>query len=114
MFCDTSLSFFRSTPMRRWLLAPCMLLACAGLAASQNQIRLGDPAADFPPGSFADGKSYSMDDLRGRLLVLYFFDGTSPFSKSSIPERNAVVKAMQGKPVKFFGVIANATVTEAT
>jgi peroxiredoxin len=97
----------------RWLIVPCLLFAGAGLARSQVQVKLGEPAPDFPAGAFADGKSYSIDELKGRLVVLYFFDGTSAFSRTAIPERNAVVKAMQGKPVKFFGIMANATLTEA-
>ena len=69
----------------RWLIVPCLLLAGAGLARSQVQVKLGEPAPDFPTGAFADGKSYSIDELKGRLVVLYFFDGTSPFSRRRSP-----------------------------
>jgi len=51
-----------------------LLLACAGMAGSQ--VKYGDPAADFPPGTFADGKSYSVADLQGRVVVLYFFEAS--------------------------------------
>jgi hypothetical protein len=53
----------------RWLVVPCLLLACAGPALSQ-----GKTAPDFPPGMFADGRSYSLEDMKGRVVALYFFE----------------------------------------
>jgi hypothetical protein len=60
--------------MIRWLSIPCVLLACAGMAGAQ--VRLGDAAADFPPGTFADGKSYSLADFQSRAVVIYFFEAS--------------------------------------
>jgi hypothetical protein len=33
-------------------------------------------AADFPPGSFTDGHSYSLEDYRGKIVVVFFFEPT--------------------------------------
>jgi hypothetical protein len=57
----------------RCFVVPCLLLACASTAPSQTAVKLGAPAADFPPGIFADGKSYSLADMEGRAVALYFF-----------------------------------------
>jgi hypothetical protein len=32
------------------------------------------PAPDFPPGIFTDGGHYTMDDFKGKVLALYFFE----------------------------------------
>jgi hypothetical protein len=58
----------------RWLLVPCLLLAAVGTSAAQ--VRFGEPASDFPPGTFADGKSYSLADFHGGVVVLYFFEAS--------------------------------------
>ena len=54
--------------------------------------KAGDPALDFPPGLFVDGKPYSLADCRGKAVVLFFYESQCPRCKGAIPERNAVVK----------------------
>jgi peroxiredoxin len=95
------------------LLALGLLLPWVAPAAAQQ--RLGDPAPEFPPGPFTDGGQYKLSDFKGKLVVLYFFE-SDPRCKNCrtiIPERTAVVKAFQGKPVKFLGVAANVTLPQA-
>ena len=94
------------------LLAPCVLLVSALPVAAQT--RIGDFAQDFPPGSCSDGRSYRLKDFTGKLVVLYFFDPKSPFSRQSVGENNALVKAFKDKPIKFLAVAANATPAEAS
>jgi hypothetical protein len=38
------------------------------------QLRPGVAAPDFPPGIFTDGGHYSMEDFKGKVLALYFFE----------------------------------------
>ena len=37
-------------------------------------IKSNVPAPDFPPGIFTDGGHYTMDDFKGKVLALYFFE----------------------------------------
>lgn len=94
------------------------LLACGLLlsatASAQAQGKAARIAPDFPPGAFTDSGSYRLSDLRGKLVVLYFFEPGCPRCVGSIPERNVLVKAYQDKPVKFLAVLANGTLTEAS
>jgi hypothetical protein len=54
------------------------LLVCAlfltPAAQAQNQLTIGAKMPDFPPGTFTDGSSLKLPDLRGKLVVLYFFE----------------------------------------
>ena len=43
-------------------------------ASLQGQVKFGETAADFPPGVFTDGGNYSLQSLRGKVVVLYFFE----------------------------------------
>ena len=90
-------------------------LLLAWVAAAAAQQRLGDPAPDFPPGPFTDGGQYKVSDFKDKLLVLYFFesDPRCKECRAKIPERAAVVRAFQGKPVKFLAVGANITLPQA-
>ena len=45
-----------------------MLLLCLGAG------RAGEQAADFPLGEFTDGGRYSLEDLRGKAVVLYMYE----------------------------------------
>jgi peroxiredoxin len=80
---------------------------------AMNVLRPGVEAPDFPPGVFTDGGHYSMPELKGQAVALFFFEPGCPTCRGKIPERNAVVKAMAGKPVKFIAICANASPLEA-
>lgn len=91
--------------------APLVLLGLAGSAGGQG--KFGEQAPDFPPGAFIDGRTYSVADQQGKLVVLFFFEPKCPRCKGTIPERNAVVKAFKGKPVQFLAIAANVGSAEA-
>lgn len=65
------------------------------------------PVVDFPPGLFTDGQQYRIGDLRGKVVVLFFYDPLDSRTRATVPHRNAVVQQFQGKPVIFFGVQAD-------
>ena len=71
------------------------------------QPKVGNEAPDFPAGLFSDGNDYRLSDLRGRAVVLFFYESQCPRCKGSIPERNELIKAFEGKPVKFIAVAAS-------
>ena len=59
---------------------------------------------DFPPGVFSDNNRYSLENMEGKVAVLFFYEADCPGCRGKIPERNAVVKQFEGKPVKFFAI----------
>jgi peroxiredoxin len=73
----------------------------------------GEQAADFPPGLFSDGGQYSLADFEGKVVVLFFYEKDCPGCRGKIPERNAVVKQFEGKPVRFFAIAAGDTFQQA-
>ena len=75
--------------------------------ASKPFVMPGLSAGDFPPGSFSDGNHYSLDDFRGKLLVLFFYEKDCPRCRGLIPTRNTVVDQFKDKPVKFIAVGPN-------
>jgi hypothetical protein len=54
-------------------LLSCVLLLSAA-APAQAQGNFGQAAPDFPPGPFTDSGSYRLSGLRGKIVVLYFFE----------------------------------------
>ena len=77
------------------------LAAAASLLVTLSagaQPRVGDSAPDFPVGLFSDGNEYKLSDLRGRAVVLFFYESQCPRCRESIPERNAVMKAFEDRP----------------
>ena len=54
------------------LFVPALLL-CLAPAARGAGIP-GEQAPDFPPGEFTDGGRYSLEDLKGKAIVLYFYE----------------------------------------
>src|SRR5262245_29739478 len=97
--------------MRRFFILLSFALPFVGVASLDAQttikITYGESAQDFPPGPFTDGSQYKMDDFKGKVVVLYFFDGNAPSVKKKIGQRAAIAAALKGKPVKFFGVAEN-------
>jgi peroxiredoxin len=51
-----------------------MLLLCLVVPSALGAGRAGEQAADFPPGEFTDGGRYSLEDLRGKAVVLYMYE----------------------------------------
>jgi peroxiredoxin len=67
---------------------------------------------EFPPGLFTDSGNYRLNDLRGKTIVLFFFDPTDERALATLAHRNALVRRFADRPVAFFGVV-NATIDEA-
>ena len=54
-------------------LAP-LLLLCLAATVARGAGRAGEQAPDFPPGEFSDGNRYSLEDLKGKAVVLYLYE----------------------------------------
>jgi peroxiredoxin len=89
------------------------LLACLGSLILAAISHAKEKAPDFPPGQFNDGGQYRISDFEGKVVVLFFYEKDCPRCKGSIPERNAIVKQYEGKPVIFLGVAAGDTLQQA-
>lgn len=72
-----------------------------------------EQAPEFPPGTFSDGKNYSLEELRGRVVVLFFYEQNCPRCAGLIPERNDIVEQYVGQPVTFIAIAAGDTAGEA-
>jgi peroxiredoxin len=53
--------------------APVLFLCLTG-ALAHGAGRAGEQAPDFPPGEFTDGGRYSLEDLKGKAVVLYLYE----------------------------------------
>jgi len=54
--------------------ATTLLLLCLAAPAAFGAGRAGEEAPDFPPGEFTDGGRYSLEDMRGKAVVLHFYE----------------------------------------
>lgn len=93
-----------------------VIIAAATLAVPGSLRAAGDAgeqAPDFPPGLFSDGGQYQLSDFAGKVVVLFFYEKDCPSCRGKIPDRNAVVKQFQGKPVRFFAIAAGDTFQQA-
>lgn len=79
----------------------------AWTAPALPQGKVGETAPEFPLGLFTDGGRHQLSDYRGKVVVLFFYEAGCPKCKGTIPERNEIVKAYDGKPVKFIAVGAS-------
>ena len=51
-----------------------VLLLCLVATITRGAGNAGEAAPDFPPGEFTDGGRYSLEDLRGKAVVLYLYE----------------------------------------
>jgi peroxiredoxin len=86
-----------------------VLLACTFTAATA-----AEKMADFPPGLFNDGGTYSLADCEGKAVVLFFYEKNCPTCRASIPERSALAAQFKDKPVRFFAVAAGDSINETS
>jgi thiol-disulfide isomerase/thioredoxin len=93
-----------------------LLVVLASIAgdkgAAQGPADKNEPR-DFPPGAFSDGNSYRLADLKGKVVVLHFFEPQCPVCRAAAPEKNELVKSMAGQPVKFLAIGVNIAPNEA-
>jgi thiol-disulfide isomerase/thioredoxin len=85
------------------------------LAALPAAAQQGRPIVeDFPPGSFSDGGHYKLEDFKGKVLVLFFYESTCPTCRATIPKINQTVLACKDMPVKFIAVGASDTIQDVS
>lgn len=72
-----------------------------------------EEAPDFPPGVFTDGNFYSLEQLRGEVVVLFFYEQGCPTCTKKIPERNKLVELFKDQPVTFIAIAAGDTESQA-
>src|SRR3982751_2462046 len=97
--------------MRQLIGAMAIVLGLTGLAHAAG--KAGEQAPDFPPGLFIDGRHYSLSDLEGKAVVLFFYEQDCPTCRGLIPKRNEVVEQYRDKPVKFIAVAAGDSMNDA-
>jgi hypothetical protein len=54
--------------------AATVLFLCLAAPIAVGAGRAGEQAPDFPPGEFTDGGRYSLEDLRGKAVVLHLYE----------------------------------------
>jgi len=94
----------------------CLLLLAVVLgipATTAGQLKTAEEEKDFPPGTFLGGQKVRLADLKGKLVVLYLYDGSWDQSTIFVREANTVVKKYKDQAVKFFAVAEKAPVTAA-
>ena len=82
-----------------------LALAVSMIAATASaDLQVGVAAPDFPPGSFSDGGHYTLNDFKGKVLVIFFYESNCPRCRGMVPDRNKLVVQYKDKPVKFIAV----------
>jgi thiol-disulfide isomerase/thioredoxin len=97
--------------MKHILIAAALMIGFAGVTHGAG--KAGGQAPDFPPGLFIDGRHYSLKDLEGKAVVLFFYEQDCPTCRGLIPKRNEVVEAYKDKPIKFIAVAAGDSIADA-
>lgn len=101
---------------------PFAVTAWAVLSCALAQDPAKPPAQDVAPKALAigdalpkglvfrtiDGKSQSLDDLKGKVVVLHFWSMTCPYEVAAEPKLNALSEEFAKKDVVMLGVAANA------
>ena len=78
------------------------LIACLGMIA----VARADQAPPFPtdPNAWINSGPLSVSGLKGKGIVLYFFEEDCPKCRARWPELIEAAKMMEGKPVVFIAV----------
>ena len=88
------------TPSRFFILI-LAFFASSGLCAQGKQPMIGQPAPSFKlPG--LDGKTYSLDQFRGRYVVIHFAATWCPFCNAEAPYLEQLYKDYKQKGVLVF------------
>jgi len=79
------------------------------LGTAGAQVKAGEENHEFPPGVFVNssGQKYRLADLKGKVVVLYFYDGTGAESSIFAPNVKDAIRKLKDQPVKFIAVAAN-------
>jgi hypothetical protein len=76
-------------------------------------VRIGEPAPEMPPGLFTDGGQYHLGDFRGKVLVVFFFDGSLKETRQFIVKNSESIRALKSQPIRFLAVASNVTLPQA-
>jgi len=63
-----------------------------------------DETLDLRGTGWVNSKELSLDRLRGKVIVFFFFSAQCPTCRAEVPERNKLRKEFEGKPVVFIAV----------
>lgn len=80
----------------------CLFLSFAAF----GQQSTGKQARTFN-GTTLDGKAFSSDELRGKVVVLTFWSVTCQICHSEIPKLNKIARKYAGRDVVFMGLTMN-------
>ena len=69
-------------------------------AVSQTSLKIGATAPAFS-GTSLDGTDYSLDELRGSVVVMTFWSTKCEICHVEFPKLNRVIKSFDGKKVVF-------------
>jgi peroxiredoxin len=77
----------------------------AGVSSDATPVPVGSPAPDFTlPG--IDGKTYTLSEQKGKVVVLEFIATWCPHCQNDAPMMNQLDAAYKGKGVQIFGINA--------
>jgi hypothetical protein len=91
----------------------CLLVVCLGAFAAPAMAQDKSSDLDFPPGVFTNGQKYHLADLKGKVIVLYFFDPSFDTGRAVVSQANDAVRKYKEQPFKFFAVAGGATPASA-
>lgn len=89
--------------MRKVSLVLALLLSVSSAAFSQQVLKPGESAPVFS-GQSLDGKTYDLDQLHGKVVVLTFWSTRCAICHSEIPNLNRVADRYRGQEVVFLAV----------
>jgi peroxiredoxin len=81
------------------LLTLCFSLTCA----AQSVVRVGSPAPAFSVRTLA-GDEYSLESLKGRVVVITFWSTRCAICRAELPKVNQMIKTFEGRDVKFLAL----------
>lgn len=84
--------------------SPILLILVLALSAfAQQNLSVGSAAPDFDATGL-DGKTYNLNQLQGKVVVLTFWSTRCQICHSEIPKLNQVVERYRGKDVVFLAI----------
>ena len=89
--------------MRKPSLILALIFLIVSSAYSQQALRTGEAAPEFT-GQALDGRTYDLDQLHGKVVVLTFWSTRCEICHSEIPNLNRVAERYRDKDVVFLAV----------
>jgi peroxiredoxin len=78
-------------------------LTLAAAVFAQQQLRVGNPAPEFSAESL-DGRTYAIEQLRGKVVVMTFWSTRCAICHSEIPKLNQMADRYRGQDVVFLAL----------